>query len=131
MIRHFGIALAVLAVLDTAWLGFLMGGFYRRGLSHLARMSNGALDPIWPIAVLVYPVIALGLAVFVLARAKTPVEALLLGALFGALTYAVYDLTNHATLRDWKASMTIVDICWGAFSCAVASWAAATFSRVV
>jgi uncharacterized membrane protein len=26
------------------------------------------------------------------------------GALFGALTYAVYDLTNHAILREWTTT---------------------------
>jgi uncharacterized membrane protein len=53
-------------------------------------------------------------------------EALALGAFFGAVSFAVYDLTNHATLRDWPATMTVVDIAWGAFSCGVTSWIAAT-----
>ena len=81
------------------------------------------------IAALVYPVLALGLAVFVLPRARTPIETLTFGALFGALTYAVYDFTNHATLRGWSATMTVVDVCWGAVSCAAASWVAAMLSR--
>lgn len=129
MLTHFGIALGALIVLDGLWLGVVMKDFYRRHLSHIARMADGGLDPIWPIAALVYPTIALGLAVFVLPRARTPMEALAFGALFGAITYAVYDLTNHATLRDWRATVTIVDICWGAASCAVASWAAAMITR--
>ena len=130
MLRQFATALAVLVVLDGLWLGVVMKDFYRRSLAPLARMADGGLDPIWPIAVLVYPVIAIALAVLVLARARTPVEALWLGAVFGAASFAIYDLTNHATLRDWRAAMTVVDICWGAFSCAVASWVAATFARV-
>jgi uncharacterized membrane protein len=129
MLTHFGIALGAIIVLDGIWLGVVMKNFYRQHLSHIARMADGGLDPIWPIAALVYPTIALGLAVFVLPRARTPVEALLFGALFGAITYAVYDLTNHATLRDWRATMTVIDICWGAFSCAVASWVAAMLTR--
>jgi uncharacterized membrane protein len=129
MLRHFVTALAVLVVLDGIWLGVLMTNFYRQSLAPIARMANGSLDPIWPIAILVYPVIAIGLAVFVLPRARTPVEALWLGALFGAVSYAIYDLTNHATLREWRAAMTVVDICWGAVSCGAASWLAASFSR--
>lgn len=129
MLTQFGIALGALVILDGVWLGVLMKDFYRRNLSHIARMADGGLDPIWPVAALVYPTIALGLTAFVLPRARTPLEALAFGALFGALTYAVYDLTNHATLRDWRASMTVIDICWGAFSCAVASWAAAMITR--
>lgn len=129
MLRHFGIALAALVVLDGLWLGLVMKDFYRRHLAHLARMTDGALDPVWPIAALVYPVMAAGLTVLVLARARTPGEALALGAFFGAVTFAVYDLTNHATLRDWPATMTMVDIAWGAFSCGVTAWVAATLTR--
>jgi uncharacterized membrane protein len=130
MLRQFVTALVVLVVLDGLWLGVLMKDFYRRNLAPLARMADGGLDPIWPIAALVYPVIAIGLAVLVLSRARSATEALWLGAVFGATSFAVYDLTNHATLREWRMVMTMVDICWGAFSCGVASWAAATVARV-
>lgn len=129
MIRHFLFALAVLVVLDGLWLGVLMGDFYRRSLAPIARMADGGLDPIWPVAALVYPVLAIGLAVFVLGRARSPIEALMLGALFGAVTYAVYDLTNHATLRDWHAVTTVVDIAWGTVSCGATSWIVATFAK--
>lgn len=127
--RYFGVTLVALLILDGLWLGVAMKDFYRRSLAPIARMADGALDPIWPIAGLVYPVIAAGLTVFVLGRARTPLEALALGALFGAVTFAVYDLTNHATLREWRAAMTVVDIGWGAFSCGVASWLAASLIR--
>jgi uncharacterized membrane protein len=126
---HFVVALAALAILDGLWLGVVMRDFYRRSLSHLARMADGGLDPIWPIAALVYPTLAFGLALFVLPRSREPLDALLYGAAFGAITFAVYDLTNHATLRDWHPTMTVVDIAWGAFSCGVASWAAAAVTR--
>jgi uncharacterized membrane protein len=129
MLRSFVTALVVLVVLDGIWLGVVMKDFYRRNLAPLARMADGALDPIWPIAALVYPVMAIGLAVLVLSRARTPAEALWLGAVFGATSFAIYDLTNHATLREWRTVMTVVDISWGAFSCAVASWAAAALAR--
>jgi uncharacterized membrane protein len=35
------------------------------------------------------------------------------GALFGLVTYATYDLTNLATLRDWPLQVTLVDLIWG------------------
>jgi uncharacterized membrane protein len=125
MLQHFGLALLSLLILDGLWLGVVMKDFYRRSLAPIARMADGGLDPIWPIAALVYPVLALGLTVFVLGRARGPLDAALLGALFGAITFAVYDLTNHATLRDWSATMTLIDIAWGAFSCGTAAATAA------
>jgi uncharacterized membrane protein len=42
-------------------------------------------------------------------------KALLAGALFGFMTYATYDLTNLATLKDWPITVTIVDLIWGTF----------------
>jgi uncharacterized membrane protein len=35
------------------------------------------------------------------------------GALFGLFTYATYDLTNLATLRDWPLRVVVVDVLWG------------------
>lgn len=39
------------------------------------------------------------------------------GALFGFFTYATYDLTNLATLRDWPVLVAVVDIAWGMVLC--------------
>jgi hypothetical protein len=75
-------------------------------------------------------VIALGLAVFVLSRATSPIQAAMLGALFGMITFSVYDLTNHATLREWRTAMTLIDIAWGGVSCGLASFAAASIVRL-
>jgi len=38
---------------------------------------------------------------------------LLRGALYGLFTYATYDLTNLATVRDWPVGLAFVDIAWG------------------
>lgn len=127
--KGFAIALVALIVMDGLWLGLVMKDFYRSSLAPIARMADGGLDPIWPIAALVYPVIAAGIAVLVLPRGSTAMETAGYGAFFGLVSFAVYDLTNHATLREWRTAMTIVDIAWGGISCGFASWVAATFSR--
>ena len=41
------------------------------------------------------------------------------GFLYGITVYAVYDLTNRATLREWPARLAAVDIAWGGVLCAV------------
>jgi uncharacterized membrane protein len=127
--RHFFIALLVLVVLDGIWLGVVMRSFYRDSLAPLARMRDGGLDPVWPVVALVYPIMAVGLTIFVLGRATSSAQAALLGAVFGVVTFSVYDLTNHATLRDWRTAMTVVDILWGGVSSATASWIAATMTK--
>jgi uncharacterized membrane protein len=57
-----------------------------------------------------------GLVIFVISPAVEKhswVHAILFGALFGLITYATYDLTNLATMRDWPFLVTVVDLIWG------------------
>ena len=48
-------------------------------------------------------------------EAKDLGKVLLTGAIFGFMTYATYDLTNLATLKDWPVTITIIDLIWGTF----------------
>ena len=54
-------------------------------------------------------------------------QAATLGALFGFFTYATYDLTNLATVKNWPLAIVVVDILWGVFLCA----AVATLSYAI
>ena len=46
-------------------------------------------------------------------QAQDMTKLLVSGILFGFITYATYDLTNLATLKDWPITVTIVDLIWG------------------
>ena len=52
--------------------------------------------------------------------------AAIYGALFGFFTYATYDLTNQATLRNWTVQLTLIDVAWGtilgAISASISFW---------
>lgn len=122
-------AAVTFGLLDLLWLGYLMTGFYRAQLQPLARMTDGAFTPLWVPALLVYALLSIGVAVFVVPRAGTLVEALTFGALFGLMSFGVYDLTNYATLTHWTMTMTLVDMAWGAFACAMAAMVAFTVAR--
>ena len=113
-----GMAFFAFAVLDGIWLGVVMKAFYRDQLSPIARMANGSLAPVWPPAILVYVLLAIGIAVLVMPRASSGLSAALFGALFGLVVYGVYDLTNYATLARWPAVVTVVDIVWGTLASA-------------
>ncbi len=118
----FLVAFAVLAILDALWLGVISRDFYKTRLSHLL-----AEKPIWAIAVLFYIVHTAGIAVFAVPlslQAGTWTAALLYGGFFGFCCYAAYDFTNHATMRDWPASVTAIDLAWGTFVSAAATVAA-------
>ena len=131
MPSQFGIALVSFMLLDALWLGFLMNGFYKQQLAPLARMSDGNMTPIWPAAAVVYLCLALGVTMLVVARARSPLEALALGALLGLVIYGVYDFTNYATLRDWPLALVLVDVTWGAVLCGATAWITATLARAL
>lgn len=112
-IKLFLVALIVFFVIDLIWLGLIAKKFYRKHLGFL--MSD---DVNWVAAVVFYIVFIIGNVLFVIAPSLEEgsfMHALLYGALFGFVTYATYDLTNLATLKNWPIIITIVDLVWGTF----------------
>lgn len=123
IIRNYLIALIVFFAIDILWLGFITKGFYRKNLSHLMAPKTNVIA-----AVIFYSVYVGGLMFFAINPAldkNSIMYALSVGALFGFMTYATYDMTNLATLRDWPIKITIIDIIWGTVLNAIT--ASATF----
>ena len=117
----------VFMVLDGIWLGVVMKSFYRDQLAPIVRLANGGIAPNWPAAFVVYALLGIGIAVFVLPRASSASLAAAYGALFGLVVYGVYDFTNYSTLRQWPFVLALADVAWGA----VASAACAAAVRIV
>lgn len=98
-------------VLDAIWLTLTGADLYR---ATLGPILLAGFKPVPALAV--YLVQVLGLTVFVMPRARQSGlagSALGYGALFGLFTYALYDLTNDATLMHWTWQITVTDIVWG------------------
>ena len=107
---YFCTLLAFFAI-DMVWLGLVARGFYQKHLGFLLRTN-----PNWPAAVVFYLLFVFGLLVFVVVpslEAGSTKKVLILGALFGLITYATYDPTNLATVKDWPWVVTVVDLLWG------------------
>lgn len=120
-------ALAIYIAFDAAWLTLTSKPLYRAALGDMLLPDLNAAPAI--AFYLVYPI---GLAVFAIGpalRSGTVYPALLYGALFGALAYATYDLTNFATLKNWTMQITVADIAWGAFASATVSAIATLIAR--
>lgn len=62
-------------------------------------------------------------------RTGMPVNALIGGAILGALAYGTYEFTNYATLRDWSLQMVAVDVTWGAVLTGFSAWIGVTLTR--
>lgn len=106
------IALPVFFAIDMIWLGLVAKNFYRDQIGMLMKT-----DINWTAAIIFYLMFIFGLVLFVIMPAVEKhswMHALVFGALFGLITYATYDLTNLATLKDWPLFVTIVDMIWGA-----------------
>jgi len=106
------IALPVFFAIDMIWLGLIAKKFYANQIGFLLRP-----DVNWTAAISFYLLFIAGLVAFVIhpALSKTSLKhALLFGAFFGLITYATYDLTNLATMKNWPLTVTIVDLIWGA-----------------
>lgn len=120
--------LLTMAVLDAAWLGFVAPAFYKKHIGFIMTYK-----PNWFAAVAFYLIFILGVTVFVVYPGWKNVDSLvkvgLLGALFGLVTYATYDLTNQATLKNWPYIVTIVDLIWGTVLTAVVSMVAVAILR--
>jgi len=110
-IKLYFTALGVFFVIDMIWLVLVAKNFYQKHIGFLMRP-----DINWVAAIIFYLLFIAGLVTFVISPAlekQSWVHALLFGALFGLITYATYDLTNLATLKDWPILVTIVDLVWG------------------
>ncbi len=108
-------------VWDYVWLGYVVKSFTIREFWELIVVENGSIKVNLTAGLLAWASIVLLLLIFVVRYAKTPLEVLLYGALFGWLLYAMYDLTNLTFIKNYSIAFTIADICWGVFLCSVVS----------
>ncbi len=123
---YFATFLVFFAV-DMLWLGVISRTFYKKQLGFLM-----APEVNWYAALIFYFLFILGILVFVvlpgLKENDLPVM-LVKAALFGLITYATYDLTNLATVKDWPLVITIVDLIWGMVLTTIVSLAGFLFGR--
>ena len=109
---YFATFVAFFAI-DMVWLGLAARSFYQQYLGFLM-----APNPNWFVAILFYLLFVAGLLFFVIVpglKDNSLKTTLLKAAFFGLITYATYDLTNLATLKDWPVLLSIVDMLWGTF----------------
>lgn len=121
----------MLLSLDYLWYGILMQDYYAKVVKTIVQSEENQLIYNWPAALLVYILLAAGLTFFVLNKPlQRSFQYFLHGAGFGFVLYGVYDLTNYATIQDWPFSLVCLEILWGTFVCAIASWVAATITKL-
>ena len=128
LLLAYATALGCFLLLDAGWLTLTSARIYRPALGHLM-----AAEVDWRAVAIFYPLYLIGLLVFAIKPAleqRKATAALWRGALLGFISYAAYDFTNQATLRDWPWSLTAIDLAWGTFVSAATAWAASLLTQL-
>jgi uncharacterized membrane protein len=111
----------VFLMIDLLWLGIIAKNLYQK---YLGGFLSDKVN--WTAAFIFYFIYVAGISIFAIYPAVqkgSAFNAILMGALFGLFTYATYDLTNLATLKDWPLPIVFIDILWGAILSATVSLA--------
>ncbi len=107
----YGLTLIVFLIVDLVWLGIIAKNLYSK---YLGEFMTDSIN--WTAAIIFYLIFVAGLLIFVIypsVEKNSVTQVLVLGALFGIITYSTYDLTNLATLKGWPIQIVIIDIIWG------------------
>lgn len=110
---------AIMGALDFIWLGFIAKKLYYGEMGKILLEKPNMLP-----ALLFYAIYIVGIVAFVVTPAlekQSILYAFGMGALFGFVAYATYDLTNLATLKGFSAKVVVIDLIWGAALTAVVS----------
>ncbi|MTH64844.1 DUF2177 family protein [Paracoccus shanxieyensis] len=121
MLFLYAVTAAVFLGLDMLGIRYIVRPVFDTHVGHLLAQPL-RLGP----AAVFYLLYVVGLLIFVswpALKAGSPLQALVFGALLGAMCYGTYEMTNYATLADWSWQQVIVDGLWGTFLTGFAAWA--------
>lgn len=116
-LKYYLVAFVVFFAIDLVWLGVVAKNLYKE---HLGFIMSPTVN--WAAAIGFYMLFIVGLVFFALNPAlekSSLMYAILVGGFFGLITYATYDMTNLATLKDWPVFITVVDLIWGTVLCSL------------
>lgn len=128
VILYLSTAIVFLA-LDAVMLSQHMGPLFRR---HLGDQLLENLR--WGPAVAFYLAYVAGLVWLVswpALRDGLPMQALIGGAVVGAMAYGTYEFTSYAVMRDWHWQMVVTDLAWGTALTGFSAWAGVAITRAL
>lgn len=119
LLKLYAACLFIFCSIDFLWVGLIAKKWYSREIGYLL------VDSIhWLPVVGFYMLYAVGILIFVVFPALqlgSGTYALFYGAFLGLITYAAYDLTNLATLKNWPILLAVCDMLWGSFVTGITS----------
>lgn len=128
-LKLFLLTLIPMTIIDALWLYTAGRSIYPQYIQHLMGEKL-----VWLPIIIFYILYAVGVVVFVVSPALSGgysiAKTAFMGLLLGLVAYGAYDLTNHATLKDWAWQMTLIDMCWGAVVTGVSAGIATLLARI-
>lgn len=110
-VKLYLVALPIFFILDLIWITLAAKDLFQKQVGSLMKP-----DVNWIAAFILYMLLVTGLVLLVIIPSiekNSWRHAALYGALFGLVTYATYDLTNLAILKNWPLGMALIDLAWG------------------
>ncbi len=111
----------LIIIMDYIWLGIITKNFIISEFGSLVKVVNNSIQIKLGIGLLAWLIIAIGCYIFAVHPSTSLTQAIILGATFGFISYAIYDLTNLTFIVNYSLKFTIVDIAWGTVLCSTIS----------
>lgn len=118
------LTLVKFVILDYLYLGVFGGN--QKYLKIHKRIQGKTVDPRWYSIITSYLVLALGVYYFAVRPFENVVLSgnanyviLITGAMFGFVSYGIYNFTNHSLFEKYPLSIAIQDTLWGTFASAL------------
>jgi uncharacterized membrane protein len=125
----YAVTAVVFLVVDAVMLTLFMSPLFERHIGHLMlediRLGAAAAFYLAYVAGLVWLVSLPAL------RTGRPLDALVRGAVVGAMAYGTYEFTSYAILRDWHPAMVAADVIWGTALTGFSAWAGVVATRAL
>ncbi|MDT8856639.1 DUF2177 family protein [Paracoccaceae bacterium Fryx2] len=119
------IFLALDAVMLTLFMKPLFTSHLGDAMLESPRMAAAALFYLAYVAGLIWLISLPAL------RAGLPIQALIGGAVLGAMAYGTYEFTSYAIMKDWHPTMVAADVTWGAVLTGFSAWAGVMVTRAL
>jgi len=95
----------LLLILDFLWITVFFGNTFSR----MIEKVQGSVMQVNVFGMIIAYIILSMYAIFIIPKTENIYEAFIAGF----LTYAIYDSTNYATLKNWNPVIAIIDSIWG------------------
>lgn len=123
-IKSYCALLLTFLLVDIIWITAFAGEFYQQQLGDLLK-TNPDLSMVG----VFYLCYAAGVVYLVVMKASNYSQSILGGAVFGALAYGTFTITNYSLIEGWTMPVLISDVSWGAFITALSAAAGFHFYK--